>query len=92
MLYNILTVFVFFFIYRFHDVPLGIFAETVAKLRLLPEVHQMVKPGKGCFQVGRLQSGVQALGRTQEQTRHELRDDGTCSQVRIYVNMNHHSL
>lgn len=47
-----LTEFVFFFINRFHYVPLGIFAETVAKLRLLPEVYQMVEPGKGCFQVG----------------------------------------
>jgi len=53
-----------FYLYgRFHDVPLGIFVETIAKLRLLPKVYQMVKPGKGRFQVGRLQSGVQALGR-----------------------------
>lgn len=52
----------FFSIRRFHDIPVGIFAETVAELRLLPEVYQMVEPGKGRFQIGRFQSGVQALG------------------------------
>lgn len=41
----------------------------------------MAESGKGRFQIGRFQSGVETLGRTQEQTRHELRDDGTCSQV-----------
>lgn len=64
---------------------MGVFTETVAKLRLLPEVHQVVEPGKGRFQVGRLQGGVQALGRAQEQARYELRNDGTCSQVRTNV-------
>lgn len=63
MLYYVLMVLVFFLYGRFHDVPLGIFIETIAKLWLLPKVYQMVKPGKGRFQVGRLQSGVQALGR-----------------------------
>lgn len=43
----------------------------------------MVEPGKGRFQIGRLQGGIETLGRTQKQTRHELRDDGTRSQVRI---------
>lgn len=47
---------------------MGVPVETAAELRLLSEVHQMVEPGKRRLQVGRLQSGVQALGRTQEQT------------------------
>lgn len=71
----------FFLSFRFHDVPVGVFVETVTKLRLLSAVHQMVEPGKGRIQIGRLQSGVEALGRTQEQTGHELRNDGTSSQV-----------
>lgn len=71
----------FFLSFRFHDVPVGVFVETITKLRLLSAVHQMVEPGKGRIQIGRLQSGVEALGRTQEQTGHELRNDGTSSQV-----------
>lgn len=41
----------------------------------------MVESGKGRIQIGRFQSGVETLGGTQEQTRHELRNDGTRSQV-----------
>jgi len=78
--------FFFFYIYfrfsrRFHDVPVGIFAQIVAKLGLLSEIHQVVESGKGRIQIGRLQGGVEALGRTQKQAGHELRDDGTRSQV-----------
>lgn len=45
----------------------------------LSQVHQMDPEGEGHLQTGRLQGSVQALGKTQEQTRHELRDYGTCS-------------
>lgn len=51
----------------------------------------MVEPGKGRFQIGRLQGGIKTLGRTQKQTRHELRDDGTRSQVRIKYLVNNNN-
>lgn len=55
---------------------MGIFAQTFTRPRVLPQIYQMDKQGKGCFQTGRLQGSIQALGNAQEQTRYELRDYG----------------
>ena len=49
--------------------------------RVLSEIHQMGKQREGDLQAGRQQGRVQTLGPSQEQTRHELRDDGPSSEV-----------
>ena len=49
--------------------------------RVLSEIHQMGKQREGDLQAGRQQGRVQALGPSQEQTRHELRDHGPSSEV-----------
>ena len=51
--------------------------------RVLSQVHQVEQPREGGVQAGRQQGGVPALGHAQEQARHELRDDGQGTEVRM---------
>ena len=68
---------------RGHDhLPLGVLAQATAGQGKLPAFHQVDQQGERCLQVGRLQGRLQALGPSQEQARHELRDNGPSSQVK----------
>ena len=51
--------------------------------RMLSKVHQMGKQREGNLQACGQQGGVQTVGTSQEQARHELRDHGQSSQVRL---------
>lgn len=60
---------------------MGIPAQAAPGPRVLPSVHQVDQPGEGRVQAGRLQSRLQAVGHAQEQTGHELRNDGPSTAV-----------
>lgn len=55
---------------------MGVSAQAAAGPRVLPAVHQVDEPGQGRLQARRLEGRLQAVGHAQEQTGHELRNDG----------------
>lgn len=67
---------------REHHLPVGIPAGPAAGQKHLSQIHQMDSERERHLQAGGLQSGFKAVGQTQEQARHELRDHGESSQVR----------
>lgn len=60
----------------FDHVPVGILAQAATRPRVLSTLYQMDESRAGRLQAGRQQGGLAALGHTQEQTGHELRNDG----------------
>ena len=64
---------------------MGVPAGAVAGQEHMSQVHQVDAAGKGHLQAGGLQGRVQAVGETQEQARHELRNHGAGTQVRCTV-------
>ena len=67
---------------RRDDVLVGIPAAVAAKQRNLPAVHQMDESRERHLQARRFKSRLQTLGRSQEQTGYELRDDGQSAEVK----------
>ena len=62
---------------------MGIPTTTSTESRVLSPTYQVDKPTPGHLQTHRLKIRVAALGPSQEQTRHELRNDGPSSPVSI---------
>lgn len=60
---------------------MGVSTEAPAGPGVLSEVHQVDEPGEGRVQAGGLEGGFEVVGAAQEQTGHELRDDGTGVEV-----------
>ena len=56
--------------------------------RVLSPVHQVGKQREGHLQAGGQQGRVQAVGASQEQTGHELRNHGQGSQVIYFILFN----
>ncbi|CAG03708.1 unnamed protein product [Tetraodon nigroviridis] len=70
---------------REHHLPVGVPAGPPPGQEHLSQVHQVDPEGEGHLQAGGLQGRLQAVGQTQEQARHELRDHGTGAQVDTHV-------
>ena len=71
---------------RKHHLPLGVPAGPPPGQEHLPPLHQVDPEGEGHLQTGGLQGRLQAVGQTQEQAGHELRDHGAGTQVSVCVN------
>ena len=72
---------------RHVHLPVGVPTTTATEPRVLSPTYQVDEPTTGHLQTHRLQVRVAALGPPQEQTRHELRNDGPRSPVSVCLSV-----